>query len=76
MKEVDIYQFNKYEITEMLEKLRRIFKDPETSIFDMSENLYEEVLNTPTDKEGYTPVYYLSESLKSLLEILKQENLI
>lgn len=76
MKKIDIYKIDKYEITEMLKKLRIIFKDPKTDIFDMTEKVYEEVFDTPTDNDGYTPMLYLSEDLKSLLESFRESHLL
>jgi hypothetical protein len=42
----------------------------------MSEELYKEVFNPATDSDGYTPIYYLSEELKSLLESFRKRKLL
>lgn len=69
-----IEDLNKFEISEKLDELKEQLHDPEVAWFDFPENLYDEIMDMPRDKEGGVPKYYLSEGLKSILKFVDLMN--
>lgn len=61
---------DKYQLTEFMKDLKEALTDPETSLFDVPDSIIEEILNPPTDKDGYVYKYYLMDSTKSIAESL------
>ncbi|QBP06998.1 hypothetical protein [Virgibacillus phage Mimir87] len=64
-----IDNLNKFEIAEKLEELIKYLHDPEVNMFDFPKKVYDEMINMPRDKEGGVPKYYLSSTLKDMLEL-------
>lgn len=61
---------DKYQLTELMGDVKKFITHPETSLFDVSADIIEEILNPPTDKEGYVHKYYLNDSTKIMVESL------
>jgi len=64
-----VYDMDKYQLTEQMKKLKEYVIDPNTSIHGLTEEHYEEILNPPTDKDGYIHKFYLTDSTKIFLDI-------
>lgn len=65
-----INDMDKYQLTELMKEVKEMITDPETSFFDVSESIIEEILNPPTDKDGYVHKYYLNDNTKLMVESL------
>lgn len=65
-----INDMDKYQLTELMKEVKEMITDPETSFFDVSESVIEEILNPPTDKDGYVHKYYLNDNTKLMVESL------
>lgn len=61
---------DKFQVTERINEVRRIFDDPQADIFDVPFEIYEEIKNPPRDKDGYVHKYYLTDEIKGLIEAL------
>lgn len=65
-----VNDMDKYELTGRYKELMMIVMDPEISKPNIPEDLLKEILNPPTDDDGYVHHFYLKEETKSLIELL------
>lgn len=65
---IKVNDMDKYQVTERMKMLKRMFEDPDTNISDMDKATYDEIINSPTDKEGFVHKYYLTDQAKFLIE--------
>ncbi|KAB8126920.1 hypothetical protein F9U64_19055 [Gracilibacillus oryzae] len=63
---------NKYQVTERMKMLKKLINSPDTNIHinGGGADIYEEINNPPTDKDGFVHKYYLQETTKGLIEVL------
>lgn len=67
-----INDMDKYQLTELMKKVKETITDPEISLFDVPNSVIEEMLNPPTDKDGYVHKYYLNNDTKLMVELLSR----
>lgn len=65
-----VNDMNKYQLTERMKELIMIITDPNTSMSSIPEEILEEILNPPTDDDGYVHKFYLKDGTKDLIELL------
>ncbi|MEK4715355.1 hypothetical protein MKX62_21540 [Sporosarcina sp. FSL K6-5500] len=61
---------DKYVLTGRVKELMMIVMDPELSMPNIPEDVLEEILNPPTDDDGYVHQFYLKEETKFFIELL------
>lgn len=61
---------DKYEVTRCIQKAKDWLNDPSSTVFDFPFEIYKEIMEMPTDKDGYVPIYYLSDELKTTIKVL------
>jgi len=61
---------DKYQLTELMNKVKEYITRPDVSFFDVPREDFEAILNPPTDKDGYVHKYYLTDSTKMLVELI------
>lgn len=64
---------DKYQVTNRMKLLKKMINDPNTDLFDLPKELYEEINNPATDENGYVKKHQLSEEVKRLIEIIEKE---
>lgn len=75
-----INDMDKYQVTEVVKKAKKIICDPGTDFhfYGLSHEevleVVKEITNPVTDEEGYVHKYYLSDGAKILIEILIKPN--
>lgn len=67
-----VNDMDKYELTEKMKEVKELLTDPETGLFDVPNKIIEEILNPPTDKDGYVHKYYLDDDTKLMVESLSK----
>ena len=67
-----VNDMDKYQLTKLMKEIKEVITDPETSLFDVPRSLIEEILNPPTDKDGYVHKYYLNDDTKLMVESLSR----
>lgn len=69
-----VNDMDKYQVTEKMKKLKKRMNDPATRIIDLPIEVYDQVNNPVTDKDGYIHKYYLTDEVKSLIEMFSSIN--
>lgn len=67
-----INDMDKYQLTEKIGKLKEHLTNPKVGYFGVPEEIIKEILDPPTDSEGYVHKYYLKESTKSFIEVISE----
>lgn len=68
-----INDMDKYQVTKAIEWMKKILSDPELQLFDFPRDVYEEIMNPVTDKDGYVHKYYLSDVAKDIIELFLEK---
>lgn len=69
-----VNEMDKYHVTERVKMLKRILEDPNTQISHFPMDVYVEVKNPVTDKDGFVHKYYLSDKTKDFIEMLIEKD--
>ena len=67
-----INDMDKYQLTKLMKEVKDLITDPETTLFDVPMEIIEDILDPPTDKEGYVHKYYLTDDTKLMVESLSR----
>lgn len=68
-----VNDMDKHQLTEVIKRVKEKLKDPELDLFDVPFDVYEEINNPATDKDGFVHKYYLSEGAKGIIEVFIKE---
>lgn len=74
MIDLKVNDMDKYQVTERMKMLKRRLNDPKAAFHNIPVEIYEEVNNPVTDSEGFIHKYYLSDDVKSLIELIIEGN--
>lgn len=61
---------DKYQLTELMKEVKEYITKSGVYFSHLTKDDFEEILNPPTDKDGYVHKYYLTDSTKILIEIV------
>lgn len=61
---------DKYQLTELMKEVKEYITRPDVYFSHLRKEDIEEILNPPTDKDGYVHKYYLTDSTKTLIEFI------
>ncbi|MGE7951649.1 hypothetical protein [Lysinibacillus xylanilyticus] len=61
---------DKYQLTKLMKEVKEYITRPDVYFSHLRKEDIKEILNPPTDKDGYVHKYYLTESTKMLIEII------
>ncbi|UUV23852.1 MULTISPECIES: hypothetical protein [Lysinibacillus] len=67
-----VNQMDKYELTNFMKEVKEYITKQGVYFSHLTKDDFEEILNPPTDKDGYVQKYYLSESTKVLVEMVSE----
>lgn len=70
MKYMKVNDMDKYELTGRMKELMMIVMSGQVPRRFFPEDILEEILNPPTDDDGYVHKYYLKEGTKNFIEFL------
>lgn len=65
-----VNDMNKYELTGRMKELMIMVMKQEISVSRIPKDILEEILNPPTDDDGYVHKFYLKEGIKFFIELL------
>ncbi len=65
-----VNEMDKYELTERMKELIIIVMEQKVSMSTIPKDILEEILNPPTDDDGYVHKFYLKEGTKFFIELL------
>jgi len=65
-----VNKMDKYELTNFMKEVKEYISRPGVYFSHLGKEDFQEILNPPTDKEGYVRKYYLSENTKMLVELI------
>lgn len=68
-----VNEMDKYQLTEVMKSVITYLVDPNISIHDVPEKYYKELIDLPTDDDGYVHKYYFTDEAKVLIEVLIDE---
>ena len=64
-----VNDMDKYQLTETMKTIIMYLTDPNIVIHDLPKKYYEELINPPTDEDGYVHKFYLTDEAKILIEV-------
>lgn len=65
-----VNDMDKFELTRFMKEVKEYITRPDVSFSHLTKDDFEEILNPPTDKDGYVHKFYLSEDTKMLVEVI------
>lgn len=65
-----VNDMDKYELTGRMKELMMIIFEGKTHTSKIPKDILEEILNPPTDQDGYVHKFYLKDETKLFIELL------
>lgn len=65
-----VNKMDKFELTNFMKEVKEYITRSDVYFSHLTKDDFEEILNPPTDKDGYVHKYYLSEDTKMLVELI------